>query len=224
MTVTSESEHPMPVYAVETWSDPVIDLLGHDPRSAYVEKFWLPILGPSSVWLLRRLADGLDRNPNGFDLDLVDTAQSLGVGMSGGRNAPLLRTFERCCRFGAARMAGPSIISVRRRLAPLTRSQTERLPASLRSEHEQWLSHPRVSPTFKQMQTRARSLALSMVQIGEDAISVERQLHRWRFHPAIAHDALRWALAHPALSTATSGVVCASAPGVQPKVMNDDAA
>jgi hypothetical protein len=46
------------------------------------------------------------------------------------------------------------------------------------------------------MQTRARSLALSMIQLGEDNQSVERQLHRWRFHPAIAHDAIRWALAH----------------------------
>ncbi len=111
MTLTSDPTQPAPTIAVEAWSDPVIDQLGHDPRSAYVEKFWLPILGPSSVWLLRRLADGLDRHPEGFDLDLIDTAQSLGVGMRGGRNAPLLRTFERCCRFGAARMHGISAIS-----------------------------------------------------------------------------------------------------------------
>ncbi len=196
MTLTSDPVQPATTLAVETWSDPVIDQLGHDPRSAYVEKFWLPILGPSSVWLLRRLADGLDHNPEGFEIDLVDTAQSLGVGMRGGRNAPLMRTFDRCCRFGAARMHGTTSISVRRRLAPLTRSQTERLPDSLRAEHEQWLSRPTTSPSFDQMQTRARSLALSMLQLGEDNQSVERQLHRWRFHPAIAHDALRWALAH----------------------------
>ncbi|CAB4609505.1 unannotated protein [freshwater metagenome] len=196
MTIISDPAQPAVTLAVETWSDPVIDQLGHDPRSAYVEKFWLPILGPSSVWLLRRIADGLDRHPEGFELDLVDTAQSLGVGMRGGRNAPLLRTFERCCRFGAARMHGTSSISVRRRLAPLTRTQTERLPDSLRAEHDQWLSRPSTSPSFEQMQTRARSLALSMIQIGEDNQNVERQLHRWRFHPAIAHDALRWALAH----------------------------
>lgn len=196
MTIISDSVQPAMTFAVDTWSDPVIDQLGHDPRSAYVEKFWLPILGPSSVWLLRRIADGLDRHPEGFELDLVDTAQSLGVGMRGGRNAPLLRTFERCCRFGAARMHGTSSISVRRRLAPLTRTQTERLPHSLRAEHEQWLTRPQGAPPFEQMQARARSLALSMLQLGEDNQSVERQLHRWRFHPALAHDALRWALAH----------------------------
>lgn len=196
MTIISDPVQPAVTLAVETWSDPVIDQLGHDPRSAYVEKFWLPILGPSSVWLLRRLADGLDHNPEGFEIDLVDTARSLGVGMRGGRNAPLMRTFDRCCRFGAARMHGTTSISVRRRLAPLTRAQTERLPISLQAEHDQWLRRPRTSPSFEQMQTRARSLALSMIQLGEDHQSVERQLHRWRFHPAIAHDALRWALAH----------------------------
>jgi hypothetical protein len=30
------------------WPDPTIDTLGHDPRSVYVETFWLPILGPTS--------------------------------------------------------------------------------------------------------------------------------------------------------------------------------
>ena len=34
---------------VEPWPDPVIDELGHDPRSAYVETFWLPVLGPTTT-------------------------------------------------------------------------------------------------------------------------------------------------------------------------------
>jgi hypothetical protein len=34
--------------AVVPWEDVVIDELGHDPRSLYVERFWLGILGPSS--------------------------------------------------------------------------------------------------------------------------------------------------------------------------------
>jgi hypothetical protein len=35
----------------------VVDTLGFDPRSSYVED-WLGILGPSTTWLLRRLAAG----------------------------------------------------------------------------------------------------------------------------------------------------------------------
>lgn len=218
MTLTSDPAFPTTFFSVETWSDPVIDQLGHDPRSAYVERFWLPVLGPSSVWLLRYIADRLDHHPEGFELDLIETAHSLGVGMRGGRNAPLLRTFERCCRFGAARMHGQSSIAVRRRLAPLTRAQTERLPDSLREEHEAWLGRQRTTPTFEQVQRRARSLALSMLQLGEDNAGIERQLHRWRFHPAIAHDAVRWALAQvPIRSEEVDGAI-------DRQCLNDDAA
>jgi hypothetical protein len=176
MTVTTEPVFPMATYAVDTWTDPVVDQLGHDPRSGYVERFWLPVLGPSTVWFLRRVADELDRHPEGFTLDLVDTAQSLGVGMRGGRNSPILRTIERCCRFGAARMQGVAAISVRRRLAPLTRAQVERLPVSLQREHESWLVRPRPDDVFERMQARARSLALSMLELGEDSDTIERQL------------------------------------------------
>ena len=204
MPLTTDPVFPIPTIAVEAWPDPVIDELGHDPRSAYVERFWLPVLGPSTVWFLRRVADQLDQQPEGFELDLVETARSLGVGMRGGRNSPMLKTVERSCRFGAARMHGPTGIAVRRRLAPLTRAQVERLPEPLQQEHTVWLTRPRTSPTVEQMKERARSLALSMLELGEDTDAVERQLHHWRFHPAIAHEALRWALdAHSRAGTTT---------------------
>ncbi|MGH9299637.1 MAG: hypothetical protein ACRDZT_06945 [Acidimicrobiales bacterium] len=34
---------------VEAWPDPVVDEIGHDPRSSYVEIFWLPVLGPPNI-------------------------------------------------------------------------------------------------------------------------------------------------------------------------------
>ncbi len=38
------------VLHIRPWSDDVVDKLGFDPRSSYVEDFWLGILGPSTVW------------------------------------------------------------------------------------------------------------------------------------------------------------------------------
>ena len=47
---------PLPATVrVAPWDDPVVDRRGHDPRSAYVEQFWLSVLGPTATWLLRRL-------------------------------------------------------------------------------------------------------------------------------------------------------------------------
>jgi hypothetical protein len=36
---------------IKPWNDPIVDTLGHDPRSRYVESFWLPTLGPSTLQL-----------------------------------------------------------------------------------------------------------------------------------------------------------------------------
>jgi hypothetical protein len=39
-----------------------------------------------------------------------------------------------------------------------------------------------------------RGLALSLLDLGEDSETTERQLHAWRLHPAIAHEAVAWAV------------------------------
>ena len=52
----SVPELPPLTLPIVPWVDPVIDSLGFDPRSTYVETFWLGILGPSTTLLLRRIA------------------------------------------------------------------------------------------------------------------------------------------------------------------------
>jgi hypothetical protein len=51
-----------------------------------------------------------------------------------------------------------------------------------------------VAPEPAEVRARANRLALSLVELGEDAEATERQLHRWRFHPALAHEATQWAI------------------------------
>lgn len=80
---------------VTPWPDPVIDSLGHDPRSPYVEQFWLGILGPSTTWLLRLLATGLEAEPEGFELPLADAARALGLASRNGRHSPFVRSLAR---------------------------------------------------------------------------------------------------------------------------------
>lgn len=126
---------------IEPWPDPVIDQRGHDPRSIYVEWFWLSILGPSTVWLLRRLVAGLDHQPEGFDLDSAECAAALGLAGGTGPNATFVRTLRRACQFHLARRLDASTLQVRRHLPPLTRSQVLRLPSSLREAHDRWLEH-----------------------------------------------------------------------------------
>ena len=184
---------PTDVLHVSLWSDPVIDQLGHDPRSTYVERFWLPILGPTTTLLMRRLAHSLEAEPDGFDLALLDTATALGLGTKGGRNSPFLRAISRAVKFKIVRLDGSDTLAVRPKIPPLTRVQVDRLPLAVRDEHERWQVEAQRRPDLEQQRRRARRLALSLIELGEPDEAVEQQLHRWRFHPALAHDALRWA-------------------------------
>ncbi len=45
---SATTEPRLPPLLVVPWADPVCDDLGVDPRGAYVERFWLPLLGPTS--------------------------------------------------------------------------------------------------------------------------------------------------------------------------------
>ena len=188
---------PLPTLLVRPWHDTVIDAVGHEVRSAYVERFWLGVLGPSSTLLLRRLALGLDESPEGFELDLAATATELGLGNRSGRHAPFYRSIERCCRFGAAQLIDEHTLRVRRKLPPLTRLQLARLPAAVQAAHRAWVEGPtpasRATVDVSEIRERARGLALSLLELGEDREATERQLHRWHLHPAIAHEAMAWA-------------------------------
>jgi hypothetical protein len=183
-----------PSLTVRPWPDSVIDRVGHDPRSSYVERFWLPVLGPSAIWFLRRLATRLERDPDGFDLPVDETALSLGLGASGSRHAPFRRTVARCCQFKVTHYdEREGALLVRRKLPPLTRNQVARLPESLQAAHQAFLELQLRRPDDTILRTRAQRLALTLHDLGEDQAGAEQQLVRWRFHPALAHEVVAWA-------------------------------
>ncbi len=183
-----------PTLTIRPWPDTVIDRVGHDARSQYVEQFWLGVLGPSTTWFLRLVAHRLDREPEGFELDLRTTARTLGLGPPAGRNSPLQRSVERTVRFGLARAAGRTGLDVRRKVPPLNRHQVGRLPRAVQAAHAEWQDQLLVHDRFEEAQQRARRLALSLFETGEGPDAVERELHRWRYHPALASAATTWAL------------------------------
>src|SRR5438477_9798308 len=206
---------------VVPWPDDVIDALGHDPRSNYVETYWLGTLGPSTTWLLRRLVAGLDTAPNGYDLSLSETATALGLGNKGGRHSPFVRALSRCVQFDMAQAQGDTVLAVRRKLPPLNRRQVMRLPAALQASHARWQQEQLELPLAQQQRQRARHLALSLLELGEEPELAERQLLRWRYHPAMAKEAMKWAvdrsnIAAEAARAATNAARVAAAATVVP--------
>jgi hypothetical protein len=171
---------------------------------------------------VRRLASVLEAHPEGHDLAPAELARGLGVAHVGGRNSPLARALSRAVLFDTASIGADGAVRVRSKLAPLNRRQVLRLPADLRAEHDRLQGGSRAAsdpgraasstaPTrpagsappsregIDAMRRRARQLALSLAQLGEDQAKIETQLIRWRYHPALSHEAARWAAAQEAV-------------------------
>ena len=178
---------------ITPWPDPVLDALGHDPRSWYAETFWLPTLGPTALLLLRHLADRFDEHPGGLTLPVADTAAALGLGPRDGDQSPLVRSLHRLQQFELAHAHEPEVISVRRTLPPIHRRHVRRLPVAVQARHREWVSGQIANDGLDVARRRARRVALTLLMEGEPFDTVERALHRSGFHPSIGHEAVRWA-------------------------------
>jgi len=180
----------------------VIDRHGYDARSPYVERFWVGVLGPSAIWLHRLIARQLTEEPDGFTLDLAETAGRLGLGWNGGRNSPLMRTFLRCCDFKTAPSHDRETIAFRTRLAPLTQRQLVRLPEAQRREHDQWVGTERHAPQDGSV-LDPRQLASALIGRGAGLHETSEWLSQWNIPATTARSATAWAWArahcHPSV-------------------------
>lgn len=137
---------------VVPWWDPNLATKGVDPRDNYVERFWLGVLGPSTVLLLRRFARGLEERPTGFRVRLADTSLALGLGKGVGRNAAINRTIDRAANFGLLRAHQPGQIEVRTHMPLLPSRFVRQLPPLLRTIHGEWMLEHRPQVLEQQRQ------------------------------------------------------------------------
>lgn len=179
--------------AIRPWPDPVIDTLGHDPRSVYVERFWLPTLGPTSLLLLRRIAAGFDEHPDGIELELGELSQALGVGRREGNSSPVVRSLDRLAQFDLACGEREVGYAVRRSVPPVNRRHVGRLPMTLQDEHRAWAERALAEPPLAIARRRARRVAFTLLEQGDDLDHVEHVLHDLGFHPTICRESASWA-------------------------------
>lgn len=156
---------------ITPWVDPVVDRRGHDPRSTYVERFWLGTLGPTATLLLRRVAAGFDEQPGGYHLDLASTARTLGLSYSKGPSSPFAKAFGRCIMFGLAHVRTDGF-AIRRRIPEVARRHLVRLPDEVQVDHQRWVG---AVASLDSLQ-RGRLLARAMLDAGDDAELIEPQL------------------------------------------------
>ncbi len=132
---------PSQSITITQWKDPVVEAHGYCITDPYVEMFWLPVLGPTATWLLRRFYFGLLEQPEGVTLDIHDLARSLGVAYSPGKHNSFTRALQRCTMFGVAHQIAllPTLtVAVRTTLPPVSQRHLTRLPETLQVAHSQW--------------------------------------------------------------------------------------
>jgi hypothetical protein len=169
--VPFELEQLPPAVHVSPWDDPIVDRRGHDPRSVYVEQFWLSVLGPTATWLLRRLVAGFDHHPAGYELDVAATARALGLSITKGLASPFSKALQRCVMFGVVQRTTDEWI-VRRRVPLISQRHLLRLPPELQSAHRQWTT----TTISLDSLARAHALAAAMLAAGDDRGLLEPQL------------------------------------------------
>jgi hypothetical protein len=136
---TAATEPPFPFeIVVVAWPDPVIDTIGFPVTHPYVETLWLPVIGPSTTWALRRLGVWAAACPDGVSVPLQELAGSLGIGAGVAPSSPVRRTMRRLVHFGLARWNWR--LSVRTTVPPLSARQLERLSPALQRAHERMVA------------------------------------------------------------------------------------
>jgi len=156
---------------IRPWIDPLVDETGHDPRSLYVERFWLGVLGPTATWVLRRLTAGLADHEDGYRTDLGSMARAMGLSFSPSRSSPFSKALQRCTMFGLAHQTSDGF-AVRRRIPTVAHRHLRRMPDSVRDEHDRWESAHVETDQFE----RAHGLAMAMLAAGDDCTMIEHQL------------------------------------------------
>ena len=179
---------------VRPWHDPVLRRSGHDPRSVYVERFWVAVLGPSAVWLLRLLAREFDElgPDDDLQLDLESTARRIGLQHRGGRQSTFMRTVDRCRMFDLAHFDDDAVLLVRRWVPPVPRQLYVRMPRELRSEVGLWT---RTDGNADFSVGEIRLLATCMLMLGNGLHEAAERLVMLGLPPGAANEATAWAWA-----------------------------
>lgn len=109
--------------------------------SDYVDRFWLPVVGPSSVALLR----WMDRERPASVL-VSYLPEEIGLTKSTGKNSPIWRTINRMLMFRLLEAKNETTLIAWSRVPSLTKRQLTALTDRQREAEQEWWRTMSVSP------------------------------------------------------------------------------
>jgi hypothetical protein len=133
-TSTQPSTDSEELLQFDPWHDPHFDRWGVEPRSPYVERFWVPVLGPSAFVLARNITAVFASHHGSYNID-TETQAAL-IGTSPGQ---LRRIVERLVQFGLAKRIVTDHIAIRTSWPAIGNGALRQLPEPLRQAHGDWM-------------------------------------------------------------------------------------
>lgn len=122
-----------PVMAIAWWHEAGTKEEGYPVDGAYVERFWLPVVGPSALWIARRLTTWL-----GCTIVMTELATDIGLQASIGANAPMTKSVYRLIHFGFVNRVD-DLLEVRTHVGPVPLGLLKRSPHLRReAESQRW--------------------------------------------------------------------------------------
>ncbi len=121
---------------LRTWTDPPGGGIGVDPRSPYVDHFWVPAIGPVAVCMAQLLIRTVNRESAGLVVALTDLATRLGVGVGETGLAALGEALHALEAAAVVQLAEDGSVLVRSELPYLGPTELAHLPQTLRATHQ----------------------------------------------------------------------------------------
>ncbi len=158
----------------------------------YAESFWLPVLGPTCLWLLRACAYGFDEG-EGFTVPWSDMAAAIGLQAGSGSCAPLRKSLERLVRFGLAERIDGQRYAVRDRLPWVPRQLARTWPVSRQRAHPLWEDAADAADAEHAAGRRAWRYTVEQHALGMSVDELRAQLDRRCDDPALRAELIGWA-------------------------------
>ena len=110
------------------------------------------------------------------------------LGQREGTSSPIVRTLRRLEQFDlACEDPHSDMVAVRRNVPPINPRHLRRLPHDVQAAHAEWAEAQLAEAPIAAARRRARRVAFTLLEQGDDPDHVERVLHAMGFHPALCH-------------------------------------
>lgn len=158
----------------------------YDP---YIEKFWLPNIGPTASVLLNQLSIQALICRQRFFSNTTQLSLKVGTGNRQGHNSPVNKQLKRLCQFGLITELKQNEFMVPRTISSINNLVLYRLTRDMQEQHAIWMDRLSISHVSTQKR-RMKALVSHLEIMGVSDLEIQNALYVSGLHPSIIGEAI----------------------------------